>query len=73
MKETKRKVGRPRGYKFSEAQKQQISESMKRYYTNMTEKQRITRENCNKRKSEIYQMGLRLFAYQYGTDDVFNQ
>lgn len=59
MEKTKNKVGRPKGYRYSEQQKQQISDSMKNYYANMTDEQRKNRETCNNRKHEIYQIGLK--------------
>jgi hypothetical protein len=51
---TKKKVGRPKGYRCSKETKERISKSMVKYYLNMTDEQKDTRQRCNKFKSDVF-------------------
>lgn len=57
--DNKKRVGRPSGYRCSDATKAKISESMLNYYSHMTDQQKKVRERCNKIKSDLYKEAIK--------------
>lgn len=49
-------MGRPKGYKMSEEQKQAIKDGILNYYQTMSEEQKIKRKKANDKIREFWRM-----------------